>query len=322
MRILVMGTGPFAVPTFQWLLASPHEVPALITRPARPAKGRRAEPVSPMRSVAQQHGLAVHDPESINAPPSLDLLRQFEADLFLVCDFGQILSREALSLAALGGINLHGSLLPKYRGAAPVNWALLRGETDTGVTVIHMTPRLDGGPCLVQRSVSIGSDETAAELESRLAILGVESVAESLAMLENWDGQSPLGQPQDPTGVTSAPRLSKAQGEIDWSRTAEEIRNQLRALQPWPGVYTQWSGKKQPLRLILNWVSVVPGETSTAEPATVVARDAQRLWVATGGGVIAIERIQPAGKRPMEIAEFLRGHPIEVGDRFESSLAD
>lgn len=318
MRILVMGTGPFAVPTFNWLLESSHDVLGLITRPTRPAKGRHAEPVIPMREVAEAHGLEVHAPESINEAESIELLRKFAADLFLVCDYGQILSREALATAKLGGINLHASLLPKYRGAAPINWALLEGETETGVTVIHMTPRLDGGPCLVQRSVTIGENETAGELEARLAALGVDAVREAIDKLAQWDGESILGHLQEPSQATRAPRLAKSDGEIQWSHSARQIFNRLRALQPWPGVFTHWQGKKQPLRLIVDWLEVVPDEQSTKEPGMVSVSDGQRLWVATGDGVIAITRIQPAGKRTMEIDEFLRGHAIEVGVRLGS----
>ena len=317
MRILVMGTGPFAVPTFRWLLDSPHEVIGLVTRPTRPAKGRHQPPPNPMRSVAEEQGLEVVDPESINAPESLELLREFDADLFVVCDYGQILSREALSLAKLGGINLHGSLLPKYRGAAPINWAILAGESELGVTVIHMTARLDAGPSLAKRSFVLGDDDTAVEAEAKLSEIGVEAVAESIELLASWDGESPIGEVQDPAQATRAPRLSKQDGLIDWSHSAESIRNRLRALQPWPGVYTNWHGKKQPLRLILSWVSVVDGRSSDEEPGTVVRSEKDQLWVATGDGVISIERIQPAGKKAMEIEEFLRGHSIPVGDRLD-----
>jgi methionyl-tRNA formyltransferase len=316
MRILVMGTGPFAVPTFRWLLnAASHEVLALITRPTRPAKGRRQEPVNPMRQVAQEHGLPVHAPESINDAESLALLRRFDAELLVVCDYGQILSPAALATARLGGINLHASLLPKYRGAAPINWALLEGETETGVTLIHMTPRLDGGPCLVQETVGIGPDETAGEVEARLARMGVDAVRTSLDLLQDWNGQETLGKLQDPQQATRAPRLKKSDGQIDWSQSAEQIRNRLRGLQPWPGVYTHWHAKKQPLRLILDWVEVVPGQSTAEAPGTILASGSDRLWIATGNGVIGIERIQPAGKRTMEIVEFLRGYALPVGDR-------
>src|SRR5215471_7842277 len=164
LRLLMMGTGPFAVPTFEALLSSPHQTLGLVTRPDRPAHRREKTPINPMREVAQQHGLEVFEPASINSDEAYAWLRDRNADLFVVCDYGQILSREALSLARLGGINLHASLLPKYRGAAPINWAIYNGETETGITVIHMTPQLDAGPALVQKRVAIEPTETAPHL--------------------------------------------------------------------------------------------------------------------------------------------------------------
>ena len=171
-RIVMMGTGPFAVPMFEAILKSPHRVLALVTRPDRPSHRRDKSPVNPMRETARGHGLEVFEPESINSAEAQKWLREQQADLFVVCDYGQILSRETLSLARLGGINLHASLLPKYRGAAPINWAIYHGEQESGVTVIHMTPKLDAGPALVQQSTPIGANETAPELELRLGGAG------------------------------------------------------------------------------------------------------------------------------------------------------
>src|SRR5689334_6343309 len=240
MRIAVLGTGPFAVPMFAALLDSRHEVKALITRPTPPPKGRDQSPPNPMRDLAEVRGLSVHAPESIDAEEGLEILRKLTPDLLVVCDYGQILSPSALSIAPLGGINLHGSLLPKYRGAAPIHWALLNGERETGVSVIHMTPRLDGGPILATRSTMIPSHETHPELETRLAQLGIEPVHEAIERLEKWDRQSPIGSPQDRAQATKAPRLKKEDGAVDWTRSAEQIRNQVRAMKPWPGTFTFW----------------------------------------------------------------------------------
>ena len=161
LNLVVMGTGPFAVPMLESLLTSRHRVLGLVTRPDRPVHRRGKPPANPMRELAQHSGIDVFEPESINSPEAHAWLRERMADLFVVCDYGQILSREALALARLGGINLHASLLPKYRGAAPINWAIYHGEQETGVTVIHMTPQLDAGPALVQRRIAIGTSETA-----------------------------------------------------------------------------------------------------------------------------------------------------------------
>jgi methionyl-tRNA formyltransferase len=315
MRIVVLGTGPFAVPTFAALLDAGHDVPALVTRPTPPAKGREKGPLNPMRDLAEWRGIPVLAPESINTPDARQQLAELRPELLVVCDYGQILSSETLAIAPLGGVNLHGSLLPKYRGAAPVHWAILNGDAETGVTVIHMTPRLDGGPILAVRTTPIGECETMPELESRLSKLGVEAVLEAIAKLQAWDHSSPLGMPQDPKLATKAPRLTKQDGAIDWSRTAEQIRNQVRALMPWPGTYTNWHRTSgEPIRLILNQVrSVECGVRS--EPGNVVIGDGQQLIVAAGNGALAIERLQPAGKRVMDASEFLRGYAVKVGDR-------
>ena len=229
MRLLILGTGPFAVPMFRSLLDSPHEVLALVTRPTPPAKGREKTPPNPMRELAESRGVAVYVPATINAGEGEELVTRLAPDLFVVCDYGEILAAEVLALAPLGGINLHASLLPKYRGAAPIQWALLHGDTETGVSVIHMTPRLDGGPILAVRVTPIGSDEEHPALEARLAARGIEPMHEAIELLRGWDRTSVIGQPQDTTQATKAPRLKKQHGAIDWAKPAEHIRNQIRA---------------------------------------------------------------------------------------------
>lgn len=318
MRLIMMGTGPFAVPTFQSLLASTHEVSALVTRPSAAIRTHRKvqSAASPMRDIAQRHGLRILDPEDVNSVEAREELRRLNPDLLVVCDYGQILSAETLGVSRLGGINLHGSLLPKYRGAAPVNWAIWRGETETGVTVLHMTTRLDAGPSLAQATTAIGPEETAAELELRLARLGVEPVQQAIASLAAWDGHSPLGVPQDPSLASKAPRLRKSHGRVDWRRPAEEIIRQFRALQPWPGLFTQCRIRDQePLRLILLGVRAT-AEPSPHEPGQVAVADGRQLIVAAGRDAVAIERLQPAGRKALDVAEFLRGYPVRPGDRW------
>jgi methionyl-tRNA formyltransferase len=340
MRLLVLGTGPFAVPMFQSLLDSPHEVLGLVTRPTRPPRPREKAPTNPMRDVAEGHGLNVYAPASINSEEGRQIIRALAPDLLVVCDYGQILAAEVLGLTPLGGINLHASLLPKYRGAAPIHWALLNGDEQTGVTVIHMTPRLDAGPILAARSTPIGSDETQPELEARLAALGVAPVHESIQRLADWDRLAPLGAPQDASHATSALRLRKEHGAIDWSLSAERIRNQVRALKPWPGTYTYWHRPgEEPLRLAIEQVSALGRGSMAAirgaglesrlptppaalpkgqlehEPGRVVVCDGKQLIAATGDGGLAILAVQPAGKRIMPIDQFLRGYHLRVGDR-------
>jgi methionyl-tRNA formyltransferase len=315
MRIVVLGTGPFAVPMFESLLDSKHEVLALITRPTPPAKARDKSPANPMREAAEKRSLEVDVPASMNSEEGRSLLERLAPELLVVCDYGQILAADVLAIAPLGGINLHASLLPKYRGAAPIQWALLQGETETGVTVIHMTPRLDSGPILSARTTLIGPDETHPELEARLAHLGIEPVHDAIEQLSDWDGQSPIGTPQDASLASKAPRLKKEHGAVDWAKTAEQIRNQVRALKPWPGTYTFWKRQGQePLRLVMDRASVISGPAD--EPGRVVLADGKQLVVATGEHCVSIDEVAPAGKRHMSVEEFLRGYRVREGDAF------
>ena len=316
MRLLMMGTGPFAVPTFRALLDSPHEVLALVTRPTPPAKGREKASLNPMRDLAEERGLTVYAPDSINTDEAAAKLREWNPDLFVVCDYGQILSKAALGLAALGGLNLHASLLPKFRGAAPIHWAILNGESETGVTVIHMTPRLDGGPCLAVRRTPIGYEETQPELEHRLSEIGVPAVLEAIELLSQWDRESAIGKLQPKDKITKAPRIAKTDGLIDWTKPAAFIQRQVRALKPWPTTYTHWNRPgSEALRVIVDHV-LTSNESAGAEPGTVVVSDGKQLVIATGDGRITIDAIQPAGKRVLQISEFLRGYPVKVGERF------
>jgi methionyl-tRNA formyltransferase len=315
MRLLMMGTGPFAVPTFARLVESPHEILSLITRPPRPLHGKSRAEANPMQQFAEERGLRIHAPEDVNAPDARAIVASYRPDLLVVCDYGQILSRDVLEIPRLGGINLHASLLPKYRGAAPINWAIYRGEVETGVTVIHMTPRLDAGPAIVQLSTPIGPDETAVELEPRLALLGAPAILSAIDALEN-DKAEPIEQ--DPAKATRARRLTKNDGLVDWSRTAAEIKNQVRALVPWPKTHTTWMrATGGPLGLILDCVQVAACDDAAAA-GTIVEAQGERLVVATGQGALFIERIQPAGKRVMAGGEFLRGYHPQVGDHFGS----
>lgn len=318
----MFGTGPFAVPTFQSLLESAHEIPLLVTRPISDSGKRRKSVANPTRDVGEAANLEIFDPPSINTPDAIEKLQSYKPDLFVVCDYGQILSRECLGVARLGGINLHGSLLPKYRGAAPINWAVFHGDTKLGITVIHMTRKLDAGPALQFADLTATEEETAEDLEPRLAELGVPAVHAAIELLENWDGVSPIGVKQNPELATKAPRLNKSDGAIDWSRSRTEIINQIRAFQPWPGSYTNWNRSKgQPIRIIVHKacrVSDLDEFNSEVQPGQACLSTKSDLAVMTGDGPLKLVEIQPAGKRKMEVAEFLRGYSPEIGDLFES----
>jgi methionyl-tRNA formyltransferase len=314
MRLIMMGTGPFAVPTFQLLYEARHDVVLLVTRPLRVHRGKDVEPASAMRDIAHEHATPIFDPESINTAEAQQRLAGLAADLLVVCDYGQILAPATLSTARLGGINLHGSLLPKYRGAAPINWALFNGETETGVTVIHMTPQVDAGPCIAQGATSITPEETAVELETRLAELGGWLVRRTIDGLAEARLEA---LPQDQALASKAPRLKKTDGAIDWNRPALGIKNQVRALEPWPRTYTFWHRTGGvPVRMILGPVDVVDRAGSPQPPGTVLEASGDRLIIAAGQGGVAPRTIQLAGKRPMGIAELLRGHKIQPGERF------
>jgi methionyl-tRNA formyltransferase len=312
MRLMMMATGPFAVPTFRALYDTRHKVVALVTAPLRSHREKPIPPISCLREIAAEHGTPILDPEHVNRPESQEPLARLAADLLVVCDYGQILSAATLATCRYGGINLHASLLPKYRGAAPIQWAIYHGETETGVTIIHMTPQLDAGPCVAQERVSIGPEETAAELEPRLAIVGARLVCQTIDAIEAGTVQS---LPQDAALASKAPRLEKTDGLIDWSQPAVAIRNHVRAMVPWPTSYTFWHrGGGPPVRLILGPMTVVDGPTGFL-PGTVVEAARKRLVIASGQGAVAPASVQPASKRVMSVDEFLRGYPIRPGDR-------
>ncbi len=309
MQIILLGTGPFAVPSLRAIQASQHEILCAISRPPR---GRRA-PDSPVTIAASEVGIETWTPNTVNCDASREKLSAMQADLLLVCDYGEILKSDTLAVTRLGGINLHGSLLPKYRGAAPVQWAVWNGDVETGNTIIQMTPGLDAGPCLGIQRISISGDETAGELEARMAELGAELVTQVVDQLEEGIANPVM---QDKSQVTKAPRLSKEHGQIDWKRPAQEIKNQIRALQPWPRAFTNWQRSEgEPVRLIIHRALVKDAHFSTETlPGTVISVESQFL-VATGQGALCLLQVQPAGKRAMSAEEFLRGNSIRVGQK-------
>lgn len=306
LRVVMLGTGDFAVPTFERLCGSPHEVVALVTQPDKP-QGRRGEIIpSAIKLAALARGVRVEQPESINAPEGLELVRALAPDLLVTAAYGQILSGDVLSAPRLGGINLHGSILPRYRGAAPVARAIQHGEAETGVTVIRMTPRVDAGGMLSFARTPIDPDETAGALEDRLAELGAPLVLDAIASL--LDGTATV-LPQDPSAVTKAPKLKKEDGRIDWSRPSREIHDLVRAMQPWPFASTSWDrGSGAPVRLIVHETRVDAGQGG---PGQVVEAKGDRLVVAAGEGAVRLLRVQLEGKKAMDAAEFLRGYRAE-----------
>lgn len=306
-----MGTGEFALPVFAALCNAPHDVLALFTQPDRAGRGHHHHP-HPMKEAATARAVPVYQPLKASAPESLETLRGLQPDLCVVAAYGQILSSELLSIPRLGAINVHASLLPKYRGAAPIQYAVLEGEAETGITIFQIVRALDAGPVLGTVATSIGPHESAGDLELRLAQL---SVPVTLDVIEQLDRGTARPLPQDDAQATLAPKISKEFGRIDWSRSATAIECHVRAMQPWPRSFSHLQhGDAKPLRLIVN--SVQPLEAAdSAAPGTILIAEGQRLVVQTGAGALQILTLQPEGKRPMSAEDFLHGHAVQVGDR-------
>jgi methionyl-tRNA formyltransferase len=322
MRLVMMGTGTFAEPTFEALFTSPHQVVGLFTQPDRAVgqeRGSTRQTGKGMKNIAQEKGVPVFQPESVNTPESVEQLKALQPDLLVVAAYGQILKPEVLASAKHGGINVHASLLPKYRGAAPIAWAIYHGEKQTGVTIIQMTPQLDAGGMIAQETVDIGPDEMAGELEARLAPRGAKMAVQAIAQIVAGTAK-PIKQ--DQSQVTKAPKLKKEDGLIDWSRSAADICHQIRAMQPWPTAYTYRHRSKQPpIRLQITKASVAMPMLPCGAPPQSAGRIqpvGSLLFVETGvpPALVRIDELQPAGKRRMAVAEYLRGHPVQDGDRF------
>jgi methionyl-tRNA formyltransferase len=320
MRVVMMGTGLFAEPTLEALLSSRHEVAGLVTQPDRAVgqeRGSTRQTGRGMKTIAGERNLPVLQFESVNTPEGIAGLQSLRPELLVVAAYGQILSKEVLAVAPRGGINVHASLLPKYRGAAPIAWAIYHGETRTGVTIIRMSVHLDAGDLLAQEAVDIGPEETAGEVEARLAPLGARLALGVIDRLEA--GTLPPGIKQDPTQVTKAPKLTKEHGLIDWTRSGEQVCRHVRAMQPWPTAYTFWHRQGQsPLRLIVHRAAGRPRraeERGMTAGEIIVPGDPSRLGVAAGGdSVVEVLELQPAGKRRMAAEEFLRGRRPQAGD--------
>lgn len=302
MRVLFYGTPAFAVPSLSALLQH-HQVVAVVTQPDRPAgRGRRLRP-SPVKELAQAHGVPVLQPAHLREPGWVERLRAFRPDVGVVVAFGQLLPPDVLAVPPQGSINVHASLLPRYRGAAPVAWAIIRGERETGVTTFLMDEGMDTGPILLQRAVSIGEEETAGELAARLAELGAELLLETLARLPSL-----TPRPQDPAAATLAPRLRPADGVIDWRRPAAALAALVRGLNPWPGARTM--GPRGGLQI---WrARALPG---TAPPGVLVAAP-EGLALGTGEGLLRPTEVQPDGRRVMSWEEYLRGARLGPGAAF------
>ena len=306
MRLVFMGTPEFAIPSLKALIAS-HQVAGVFSQPDKPV-GRHQNKLqpTPVKERALAHGIPVYQPETLRDGTALAILQELDPELIVVAAYGRFLPDEILALPPKGCINIHSSLLPKYRGSAPINWAILNGEAETGVTIQRMVHDMDAGDIILQRAVKIGETEDAAALYDRLAVMGGELVVEAVAQIQAGTASY---TPQDHTRATLAPMLSKDLSPVDWTKSAQAVFNQIRGLYPWPGASTT-ALTGEPIKL---WGAQVVEKHTDATPGTVIAAGKQGIDVACGDFMtLRILELQAPGKKRMSAAAYLAGHPIQV----------
>ena len=307
LRVVFLGTPEFAVPSLQALLDE-ADVLAVITQPDRPKGRGRQVTAPPVAEVANAKGLRLLQPARLRSPEVIETLRALAPDLNVTVAYGKIIPREVLDLPRLGSINVHPSLLPKYRGASPIVSAILNGETETGVTIMYQSMELDAGDLILQHRVAIAPDDTARTLEGRLARLGADALVEALRLIAA--GRVPR-IPQDPAAATYAGKLEKEHGRIDWAKPARELVNLIRAMDPWPSAYTTHRG-----RLLKVWRAAVTDESGAEEPGTVLdVRPGEGILVAAGQGAVRLLEVQPEDRRRMSADEYARGARLRPGER-------
>ncbi len=307
MRIVFLGSGAFAIPSFEALLDAGHEIPALVTQPDREkGRGRQLTPPS-LKPVALARGVSVLQPRRVREPAARDELRALLPELQVVVAYGQILPRSVIDIPPLGTVNVHASLLPRLRGAAPIQWAIARGDVETGVTTMLIDEGLDTGPTLLARRLSIGVEETAGELEQRLAQMGAKVLLETVQGLASG-ALRPV--PQNNALATLAPLLNREDGRIDWRLPAPELANRIRGFQPWPGAYTIVDGR------VVKVLKARPDEPGPGDPGVVIGLDRHGIRVAGGGGTrLRLLEVQPESRRPMSAGAFAAGARLVAGVR-------
>lgn len=314
MNIVFFGTPRFAVPTLQHLLRSRHMVAGVVTQPDRPRGRGQKVTFAPVKELAVEHSIPVIQPERLKPPDVADTLRAWNADVGVVAAYGRIIPEHLLTIPRLGMINVHASLLPKYRGAAPVHRSVMNGDAETGVTIMRVVKELDAGAMFAKVTRRIGPDETSDVVEDALAELGAGLL---LAVLDQIAAGTAHEEPQDDSQATYAPRLIKEEGLIDWSQPATRIHNRVRGLYPWPHAYSFLDGVR--LIILRTRVEVARREAPPCGPGEIVEVDQDGIHVATGDGRLAILDVQPEGKRAMLARDFIAGHRLSPGDVFSSS---
>jgi methionyl-tRNA formyltransferase len=302
LSIIFAGTPEFSVPALNSLVAAGHRIVAVYTQPDRPAGRGQQVSMSAVKQAALERGLPVEQPPTLRNAGAVDRLASLRADLMVVVAYGLILPQAVLDVPPMGCINIHGSLLPRWRGAAPIHRAILAGDAQTGITIMQMDAGLDTGPTLLERPTAIEAHETSGTLHDRLAAIGAQAVVDAIEGLTNGDIE-PRPQPED--GATYAAKIRKEEAVVDWRKSALELDRQVRAFNPWPVAQTQWEG--QQLRI---WQANALGKNSTNAPGTVLHGDSSGIQVATGEGVLNVTRVQLAGRKAVSAAEFLNAHRI------------
>ena len=307
-KIIFMGTPAFAVPSLEALIDAGHEILTVVTQPDRPkGRGREAAP-SAVKAAAMARSIPVMTPAGIREASFADSLRSLAPDFIVVVAYGRILPESVLNLPSRGCVNLHASLLPGYRGAAPINWAIINGDKETGVSTMFMDAGLDTGPVLLEKRVAISDDDTTATLGAKLSAIGALLLTETIDGLLEGKIEP---KPQDDTKATYAPVLKKEDGRIDWHSGSAEIENLIRGMHPWPGAFTQWKGQ-----LKIHCARAEDGNTADMRPGTVIDASGATIDVACGRGVLKITELQPENKRRMSAGEFIRGYRIKSGEKF------
>ena len=301
MKVIFMGTPDFAVPTLEKLIENGHEVMAVVTQPDRPKNRGMQLQESPVKEVAKKHNLLVLQPEKVKKDREfIDKIKSFNADVLVVVAFGQILPKEVLDAGKYGSINVHGSLLPKYRGAAPIQWSVINGDETAGVTTMYMDEGLDTGDMILKAEVKIGEEETAGELYERLKVLGADLLIKTLDEIEKGTAK----REKQPDEFSYAPMLTKETGKIDWNKTSKEIDSLVRGVNPWPSAYTELNGKK----IKVHKVRILDEK---GETGSIIASDSKKgLIVGTKDGAVELVEIQPENKKKMLAKDYLRGNSI------------
>lgn len=307
MKVIFMGTPDFAVGTLEEIVAAGHEVVLAVTQPDKP-KGRGKEmQFPPVKEAALSHGIEVYQPKRIRESECVAHLAKYQPDIIIVAAFGQILTKEILDMPKYGCINVHASLLPKYRGAAPIQWAVINGDPVSGVTIMRMDTGIDTGDMIDKVEVELAEDETVGSLFDRLAAEGAKLCVKTMEKIEN---ETAVYTKQNEEEATHTRMISKQMGKIDWNMGAVEIERLIRGLNPWPSAYTSLNGKS-----LKVWKASVIDGGDKEQAATVVKVDGKSLWVQTGCGILSLDEVQLEGKKRMMTADFLRGYQIAEGEK-------